>query len=71
MLIDVVSYVQDQTFVTNYIHWVLLVEPVPLLLQSANNDDLQFTEIAAACARAERLLLTSLTIHFCSHARVL
>jgi hypothetical protein len=38
MLIDVVSSVQDQTFVTNYIHWVLLVEPVLLLLQSANND---------------------------------
>ena len=46
MLIDVVSSVQDQTFVTNYIHWVLLVEPVLLLLQSANND-LQFAEIAA------------------------
>jgi hypothetical protein len=70
MLIDVVSSVQDQTFVTNYIHLVCLVECILLLLQSANND-LQFAEIAAACARAERLLLTSLTMHFRSQARVL
>jgi hypothetical protein len=69
-LIDVVSSVQDQAFVTNYIHWVWLVKPVPLQLQSSNND-LQFVEIAAACARAERLLLTSLTMHFYSQARVL
>jgi hypothetical protein len=46
MLIDVVSSVQDQTFVTNYIHWVCLVERRLLLLQSANND-LQFAEMAA------------------------
>ena len=46
MLIDVVSSVQDQTLVTNYNHWVWLVEPVLLLLLSANND-LQFAEIAA------------------------
>jgi hypothetical protein len=45
MLIDVVSSVQDQMFVTNYIHWVWLVESV-LLLQSANSH-LQFAEIAA------------------------
>jgi hypothetical protein len=49
MLIDVVSSVQDQRFVTNYIHWVCLVEPILLLLESANND-LQFAEIAAGNA---------------------
>lgn len=47
MLIDVVSSFQDQTFVTNYIHWVWLVEPVLLLLLQSANNDLQFAEIAA------------------------
>ena len=70
MLIDVESSVQDQTYVTNYIHWVWLVERVLLLLQSANNY-LQFAEVAAVWARAERLLLTSLTMHFCSQAMML
>ena len=39
MLIDILTSIQDPTFVIN---WVWLIEPV-LLLQSANND-LQFAE---------------------------
>ena len=50
MLFDVVSSIQDQTFVTNYINWVCLVDRILLLLQSANND-LQFAEIVAGLLR--------------------
>jgi hypothetical protein len=49
MLIDVLSSVQDPTFVTNYIHWVRLVERILLLLQSVNNVNLLKLVLACCC----------------------